>query len=275
MKIIALVIAVDGCRIIDFVLSNLVNSKISTICVIAQHEPQSLIRHVHTVWGALGAGGRIRVLLPRSEEAADRFKGTADAVYQNLELIERHRPDVVAVLGADRVYRMDVRQMAAAHCERGAYATLAVVPVPIGIARSFRVVAADENGRIRQFEENPARPAPMPTDPARAYASMGNYVFDPCVLAGLLCRARKDGGSDFGRDILPALVRCPRAFAYDCANGEVSGDEPYAEADYWRDVGTTGAPKAAQDDVSELQLRFELSNLRRPIHCGHNSSPGL
>ncbi|TAK87526.1 MAG: glucose-1-phosphate adenylyltransferase [Betaproteobacteria bacterium] len=268
---------VDGYRIIDFVLSNLVNSKISTIYVIAQYKPDSLIRHIDAVWGrrGTGAGSRIQVLLPRSDNAADRFKGTADAVYRNLGLIARHRPEVVAVFAADHVYRMDVRQMVDAHLDRRAYVTVAAVPMPIEKARSFGVMVTDANGRITLFQEKPERPAPMPTDPTRAYGSMGNYLFDPDVLAGLLHRARKNGGTDFGRDVLPALARCPRVFAYDFASNQVPGVQAYEETAYWRDVGTIDALKAAQDDASGFQPRFNLGNPRWPIHRGHNSSRGL
>jgi len=259
---------VDGYRIVDFVLSNLVNSKISTIYVLAQYKPESLCRHIDAVWAprGTGAGSRIEVLLPRSDDAADRFKGTADAVYQNLGLIARHRPDLVAVFAADHVYRMDVRQMVDAHRERGACLTVAAVPVPIERARSFGVMATDVNGRITQFQEKPERPAPIPTDLTRAYASMGNYLFDPGVLAGLLDGARKNGGADFGRDILPGLARCSRVFAYDLTSNKVPGVQPYEEAGYWRDVGTIDALKAAQDDVSGFEPRFNLWNPRWPIH---------
>ncbi|OGA70555.1 MAG: hypothetical protein A3G81_21860 [Betaproteobacteria bacterium RIFCSPLOWO2_12_FULL_65_14] len=258
---------VRGYRIVDFVLSNLVNSEIATIYVLAQYKPQSLVGHIDAVWAARGmrAGSRIQVVLPRSGDAADRFKGTADAVYQNLELIGRHRPDLVAVFAADHIYRMDVRQMIDAHRERSAYVTVAAVPVPIEKARSFGVMATDANGRITQFQEKPERPAPMPADPTRAYASMGNYLFDPDVLAGLLHGARKNGGTDFGRHILPGLERCPRVFAYDFASNEVPGVQPYEETAYWRDVGTIDALKAAQDDVSGFPPRFNLWNPRWPI----------
>ncbi len=256
MKLVALVLALDGGRVIDFVLANLVSAKISTIYVIAQYESRSLVRHIDTMWGGIGADGRIRVLRPRSNDDAYRYQGSADAVYRNLELIERHQPDAVAVLAMDRVFRMDMRQMADAHQKRGAYATVAAAALPLERARSFGVIATDASGRITQFQEKPARPAPMPTDPARAYASMGNYVFDPYVLAGLLRRARKDGGSDFGRDILPALVRCPRVFAYDFASNQVPGLQAYEETGYWRDVGNLGNP-------------------RWPIHSGHNFSREL
>ena len=257
----------NGHRIVDFVLSNLVNSKISTIYVLAQYKPQSLIEHVEAVWAPwlTGPGSRIEVVLPRSNSAADRYKGTADAVYQNLELIERHRPDLVAVFAADHVYRMDVRQMVDFHWERSAEVTVAAVPVPVERASSLGVIAADARGRISDFQEKPGRPAGIPTNPARAYASMGNYLFDPDVLAGLLEGAKKDGGTDFGRDIMPRLPHCCRMFAYDFSSNDVPGVQPHEETGYWRDVGTIEALKDAQNDVSGLQPRFNLRNPRWPI----------
>lgn len=257
----------NGFRIVDFVLSNLVNSKVSTIYVLAQYKPHSLVRHIEAVWAPWLTGPRssIGVVLPRSESAADQYSGTAGAVHQNLRLIERHRPELVAVFAADHVYRMDVRQMADFHQERRADVTVAAVPVPIESAPSFGVMATGPDGSINEFQEKPERPAPIPTDPSRAYASMGNYLFDPDVLAGLLDGAKKNGGTDFGRDVMPKLPRCSRMFAYDFASNEVPGVRPYEETGYWRDVGTIDALKAARNDVSGFQPRFNLWNPRWPI----------
>lgn len=257
----------NGYRIVDFVLSNLVNSKISTIYVLAQYKPHSLVKHVEAVWAPwlTGPGSRIEVVLPRSGSAADQYKGTADAVYQNLDLVERHRPELVAVFAADHVYRMDVRQMADFHQERRADVTVAAVPVPLERASSFGVIAADAQGCIREFQEKPERPAGIPANPARAYASMGNYLFDPDVLAGLLDGAKKNGGTDFGRDIMPRLPSCCRVFAYDFASNDVPGVQPHEETGYWRDVGTIEALKDAQNDVSGFQPCFNLWNPRWPI----------
>lgn len=258
---------VNGYRIVDFVLSNLVNSKISTIYVLAQYKPQSLIEHVKTVWAPwlTGRETHIRVMLPRSDTVAGRFKGTADAVYQNLHLIERHRPDLVAVFAGDHIYRMDVQQMVDFHRDCEAEVTLAAVPVPIEGASSLGVITVDTDGCVIEFQEKPQRPAAIPTDPARAYASMGNYLFDPDVLAGLLEAAMKDGGADFGRDIMPRLPSCCRVFAYDFSNNDVPGVHHYEERGYWRDVGTIDAFRAALDDVSGPRPRFNLWNPRWPI----------
>src|SRR5689334_19703314 len=206
----------NGYRIIDFVLSNLVNSKINTMYVLAQYKPASLVSHIENAWAPWFADtqGLIKVLLPRSNTLGGQFKGTADAVYQYLDLVHAHRPDVVAVFASDHIYRMDVRQMAAFHMERGAEATVAALSVPIEDASSFGVIGTAPDGRILEFREKPRHPAPIPQNPARAYASMGNYLFDPRALESMLHEARRMGDTDFGRDVLPRLAGRSRAYAY-------------------------------------------------------------
>ena len=263
---------VNGFRIIDFVLSNLVNSKISTIYVLAQYKPHSLAKHIGAVWEPQlpGASSRIQLVIPPSVSPGQKYLGTADAVYQNRHLIERHRPELVAVFAADHIYRMDVQQMADFHLRRRADVTVAAVRVPIEKASSFGVIAVDMDGRICEFHEKPQRPAPMSTDPTRAYASMGNYLFDPDALVTLLDAARKNGGADFGRDVMPTLPRCSRSFAYDFTSNRVPGVQPYEETAYWRDVGTIDALQAAQRDVAGIQPRFDLWNPWWPIRSeGH------
>src|SRR5712664_3975371 len=182
----------NGYRICDFVLSNLVNSNISTIYVLAQYKPESLMKHVQKAWSPWFAQseGLIKVLLPRSNTLAGQFKGTADAVYQYLDLLQAHAPDMVAVFAADHIYRMDVRQMVDFHQERRAEVTVAAIPVPIEQASSFGIMSTARDGRVRDFREKPRDPAPIPGDPARAYASMGNYLFEPAALERLLKESR-------------------------------------------------------------------------------------
>jgi glucose-1-phosphate adenylyltransferase len=256
----------SGYRLVDFVLSNLVNSRISTIYVLAQYKPESLIKHVAAAWSPRFANGEgtIKVLLPRSNTLGGQFKGTADAVCQYLDLLEAHSPDVVAVFAADHVYRMDVRQMVASHCEREADVTVAAVAVPLKQASSFGILATAPDGRVREFREKPRHAAPLPSDPTRAYASMGNYLFDPQVLA--LHEARRAGGTDFGRDILPLLCPSHRVYAYDFAENRVPGLQDHEEPAYWRDVGTLAALAAAQQDALATPPRFNLWNRRWPIH---------
>src|SRR3982751_5291333 len=207
----------NGYRICDFVLSNLVNSGISTIYVLAQYKPESLVKHIQAAWAPWFAGseGLIKVLLPRSNTLGGRFKGTADAVYQYLDVVQAHSADVVAVFAADHIYRMDVRQMVDFHAARKAEITVSAVPVPLREASAFGVLSTDPEGRVRKFEEKPDRPAPIPQDPERAYASMGNYLFEPRTLEKLLRESRGLGDTDFGRDILPRIAGNPKLYAYD------------------------------------------------------------
>lgn len=258
----------NGYRIVDFVLSNLVNSGMAPIYVVAQYKPDALVRHIDTAWArwSRGPARSIRIVLPGEDGGATHFKGTADAVYQNLHLIERHRPDLVAIFAADHVYRMDVRQMVDFHVARNADVTVAAVPVPLGEASSFGIVVTDGAHRIREFQEKPQRPAPSPRDPSRAHVSMGNYLFDPDVLAGLLEAAQRRGAIDFGRDVMPELPQCCRVFAYDFTSNEVPGVKPYEERGYWRDVGTIDSLAAARNDVIGPRPRFDLWNRRWPIH---------
>lgn len=255
----------QGYRIIDFVLSNLVNSKIPLIYVLAQYKPASLIEHIRAAWWALPGRHEITVLLPRAYRPGDSFAGTADAVYQNLHLLERHRPDLVAVFAADHVYRMDVRQMVEFHVRRNAEVSVAAVPVPIANASRFGIMATDGDGWISAFQEKPARPVPMPNDPSRAYASMGNYLFQPDVLIALLDAGHRSGETDFGRHILPRAVLSRRVLAYDFAGNKVPGIRPHEEQGYWRDIGTPAAYRAAQRDVLGQRPRFSLVNREWPI----------
>lgn len=259
-----------GYRIVDFVLSNLVNSGIFSTYVLAQYKPQSLIRHIRAAWVLSPQGPErfVNVVLPKTQAEPGCFKGTADAVYQNLHLIERHRPDLVAVFAADHIYRMDVRQMVRFHVERGADVSIAAVPVPVEKATSFGVIVTNPEGRIMDFQEKPERPTPIPTDPGRAYASMGNYLFNPAVLAELLQQAHRHRETDFGRHVLPRTTCSHRAFAYDFASNRVPGALPHEERGYWRDVGNIETYMAAWHDVSGQKPRFRLINHEWPIHAG-------
>ncbi len=265
-----------GYRIIDFVLSNLVNSQIAPIYVLAQYKPNSLIEHIRTAWTSRSPGleSGITVVLPRTDAADGMFKGTADAVYQNLDNIDRHQPDLVAVFAADHVYRMDVRQMVSFHQERNADVTIGAVPVPIDKASSFGIMLIGSDGSVREFQEKPERPKPMPTDPGRAYASMGNYLFRRRVLVELLEDANRRGDTDFGRHILPRLLNSHRALAYDFTGNKVPGVQPYEERGYWRDIGTLDAYKGAQRDVLGPLPRFSLVNPKWPIRGDYRMRTG-
>lgn len=255
-----------GRRIMDFALSNLVNSGVGAIYVLAQYRPAAILEHIERAWSPLleEAGSFAAVVLPEGSGGA--FLGTADAVYKNIQLVERHRPDLVAVFAADHVYRMDVGQMAAFHARSGAAVTVAALPVPLRQATAFGAVLAASDGRIENFEEKPERPAPIPTRPSHAYASMGNYLFDPRTLVGLLEEAHQRGESDFGRHVLPRISRIHRVFAYDFSGNRVPGLLDCEEPCYWRDVGTPDAYVAAQEDTLGPRPRFSIENAFWPIH---------
>jgi len=256
-----------GHRIVDFVLSNLVNSEIASIYVLAQYKPQSLIEHIRAAWApALRGPGRfVNVVLPGVDVAHGPFLGTADAVHKNLHLCAHHAPDLVAVFAADHVYRMDVGQMIEAHVQSRADISVAAVPVRVELASHFGIIAAQTDGRIREFQEKPEHPVPIPERPSHAYASMGNYLFDPGVLGALLDEAARRGETDFGRHILPRATATHRVFAYDFAGNRVPGILPHEEPNYWRDVGTIQAYRAAQRDTSGPRPKFGLANKRWPI----------
>jgi glucose-1-phosphate adenylyltransferase len=255
-----------GFRIVDFVLSNLVNSGISTIYVLAQYKPDTLIRHIETVWApwARRPGACLKVVLPKG--LCGQYRGTADAVHQNLDLIERHRPDLVAVFAADHVYRMDLGQMLEFHRERRAELTIGATQVPIQHASSFGLLMTAPDRRVLAMQEKPERPTPIPNSPRHAYASMGNYLFEPAVLAETLEHSIRQGGTDFGRDILPRLPEQRRVFAYDLQSNHVPGLQRHEERGYWRDVGTLHALAAARQDVLGPKPRFNPWNDWWPVY---------
>src|SRR5262245_12350873 len=262
----------NGYRIVDFVLSNLVNSKISTIYVVAQYKPESLMRHIAASWAPWfnAPGGTIKVLLPRSNRQL--FRGTADAVHQCLDVLQAHSPDVVAIFAADHVYRMDVRQMIDFHYAREAAATIAAVGVPLEKAASFGIISASADGRVSEFEEKPRRAAPSPRNAAQASASMGKYLLDTQALARALENGISRGETDFGRDLLPRLCKEARVYAYDFAQNQVPGLQKFEEPAYWRDVGTLTALAAAQQDAMGQRPRFNLWNRRWPIRGQHDAA---
>jgi len=261
-------------RIVDFVLSNLVNSQIQTIYLLVQYKSQSLIEHVRKAWTISPLLQQQFVTVVPPQMIADRwFQGTADAVHQNIALIEEHRPELVAVFGADHIYRMDVSQMVDFHLERNADVTIAALPVPIKEARGFGVIAAAADGRVEAFEEKPANPTPMPGDPSSAFASMGNYIFDAKVLVDALEEAQRLGETDFGGHVLPRLLRTHRLFAYDFATNRVPGINDYEQRVYWRDVGTIDAYFDAHKDVLGAEPTFDMFNPQWPIYSSGYQGP--
>jgi len=249
-------------RIVDFVLSNLLNSGIQSIYMLVQYKSQSLIEHVRKAWVVSPMRNEefVTVVPPQMMRGGDWFQGTADAVYQNINLIELHDPDLVLVFGADHVYRMDISQMVDFHRDNKADATVAALPVPLAEATAFGVIDTEADGRIRDFKEKPANPPAMPSDPTRAYASMGNYLFDAKILVQALKEANRRDEHDFGHHVLPQLKNTHRVFAYDFATNQVPGVKSYEEQAYWRDVGTRDAYFSAHQDLLGTQPRFDMFN---------------
>lgn len=252
-------------RIIDFVLSNFINSGVYAVYVLVQYKSQSLIEHLRSAWLWRIAGGLkdtfITVVPPQQRWGENWYQGTADAIYQNLNVIRDFRPDLVAIFGADHIYRMDINQMVAFHLENAAEVTVAALPVPLVEAKSFGVIQVDQSQRILGFEEKPPQPKPMPNDPTRAYSSMGNYLFDTELLVQTLLEdSRRSTEHDFGRTIIPELFSQRRVFAYDFLKNDVPGVKPYEERGYWRDVGTLRAYWEAHMDLLGATPKFDLQN---------------
>ncbi|MDW7997889.1 MAG: glucose-1-phosphate adenylyltransferase [Thermodesulfovibrio sp.] len=256
-------------RIVDFVLSNLVNSEIYSIYLLVQYKSQSLIEHIRQNWffSSVGSEHFVTVVPPQMRMGPEWFQGTADAVFQNITLIREHRPDIVIIFGADHIYRMDIRQMINFHMENNAHVTVAARPVPLKLASSFGVIIANQDHRIEGFQEKPKEPTPMPDNPYMAYVSMGNYIFNTDILIDALVRAEKKKQHDFGAHVIPDLVgmKC-RVYAYDFAKNEIPGIQSYEERGYWRDVGTISAYFDAHMDMLGEKPVFEIFNRMWPIH---------
>ena len=262
-------------RIVDFVLSNMVNSGIHAIYLLVQYKSQSLIEHVNKAWNfAHGVPGQfVSIVPPQMREGPEWFQGTSDAIFQNINLIERHAPDMVAVFGADHIYRMDVGQMVDFHRQNSAHVSVAAIPVPLQQASAFGVIDTDGESRIRGFLEKPASPPAMPGDPSRAYGSMGNYLFNTDVLLAALREAKERGEHDFGTHILPRLIHSHRVFAYNFGTNRIPGIRDWEEQAYWRDVGTIDAYFAAHLDVLGAQQRFNLFNPQWFINSSNYQGP--
>jgi glucose-1-phosphate adenylyltransferase len=254
-------------RIIDFTLSNCVNSGIRRIAICTQYRAQSLIRHVQRGWSFLdGRFNEFVELLPAQQrESAEWYRGTADAVYQNLDILRQHDPEHVLLLAGDHVYKMDYGKLLAQHVARGAKVTVACTEVPIADAVNFGVTQLDEHDHVRAFQEKPSQPAPLPGRPDAALASMGIYVFDADFLYEELRADARDSssGHDFGKDILPRLVKLGVAvhahrFSESCVN--MARGQPY-----WRDVGTVDAYWEANLDLTQVVPDLNMYDQDWPI----------
>jgi glucose-1-phosphate adenylyltransferase len=263
-------------RLIDFALSNLVNAGVLKIAVLTQYKSHSLDRHISTTWRLSNLLGNYVTPVPAQQRLGPRwFTGSADAIYQSLNLINDERPDLVIVFGADHVYRMDPRQMVRQHLDGGAGLTVAGIPVPRAEATEFGVIQAAADGqRIEAFLEKPADPPSLPGRPDETFASMGNYLFTADALLDALRTDAKneDSRHDMGGDIVPMLVGQSAAQVYDFQTNTVPGQHPDAVR-YWRDVGTLDSYFDAHMDLCALVPGFDLYNDRWPILTHIPSKP--
>lgn len=263
-------------RLIDFAISNLINSGFRQVVVLTQYKSHSLDRHVSQNWRMSGLLGSYVASVPAQQRLGKRwFSGSADAILQSLNLILDEKPDIVAVIGADHVYRMDFRQMVDAHIESGAPATVAGIRQPLALASQFGVIDADpETGRIRDFLEKPADPVGLADSPNEVLVSMGNYVFDTDAL---IAAVEADGesassGHDMGGDIVPYFVERGEAGYYDMKQNDVPGSSP-RDRSYWRDVGTIDSYFDAHMDLISTLPIFNLYNTAWPIRTQSVNTP--
>jgi glucose-1-phosphate adenylyltransferase len=262
-------------RLIDFVLSNLVNAGYLRICVLTQYKSHSLDRHITQTWRMSGLTGNYITPVPAQQRLGPRwYTGSADAILQSSNLIYDDKPDYIIVFGADHVYRMDPRQMVAQHIESGAGATVAGIRVPREEASSFGVIDAAADGRVLEFLEKPTNPPGLPDAPDQTFASMGNYVFTTSVLLEALKQDAEDEDSvhDMGGSIMPMMVKQGDAYVYDFADNDVPGAEE-RDSGYWRDVGTLDAYYDAHTDLVAVHPIFNLYNQQWPIYTHHPHLP--
>lgn len=262
-----------GCyRLIDFALSNFANARYLKIVVLTQYKSHSLDRHVASTWHMSSVLDDYVTSVPaQMRRGPFWFQGSADAIYQNLNLIHDEDPDLVCVFGADHIYRMDPRQMVAHHLDTGAGVTVAAIPVPKHEALDFGVIESSDDGKIVAFHEKVADPPTMPGDDTRCLASMGNYVFETQTLIDIVT-PRDRAYTDIGGHVLPALTEQGLAHVYDFSTNEVPGQDE-RERGYWRDVGTIDAYYSANMDLIAPFPVFNLYNDRWPVYTNRGSEP--
>src|SRR3954463_9291912 len=262
-------------RLIDFVLSNLVNADYLRIVVLTQYKSHSLDRHISLTWRMSNLLGNYVTPVPAQQRLGPRwFQGSADAIYQSLNLVYDEKPEYVVVFGADHVYRMDPRQMLQQHIASGVGVTVAGIRMPRSQAHDFGVIQTSDGRRIDEFLEKPQDPPALPDDPESTYVSMGNYVFSTDVLLEAVRKDAYDEGSvhDMGGSIIPMLVDDGAAQVYDFAANEVPGATDRDRA-YWRDVGTLDAYYDAHMDLTSVEPIFNLYNQEWPIHTWPDPLP--
>jgi glucose-1-phosphate adenylyltransferase len=262
-------------RLVDFALSNLVNAGYLRIAVLTQYKSHSLDRHIAQTWRMSPLFGNFVMSVPAQMRIAKRwFEGSADAIYQNLNLIGDEKPDYICVFGADHIYRMDAEQFVEAHIRSGAGVTVAGIRVPRSECDRFGVIEPDENGRIKRFREKPTDAEGLSDAPDQVFASMGNYVFSRRTLESAVVEDAKNAESnhDMGGDIITMLVERGEAAVYDFAANDVPGSTD-RDRGYWRDVGTLDSYYDAHVDLISVHPIFNLYNSRWPIHTWYGSLP--
>jgi glucose-1-phosphate adenylyltransferase len=264
-------------RIIDFVLSNFINSGINSIYVLTQFRSQSLLQHLSEGWqfgGLLKSHFIIPVPAQMRSEDETWYQGTADAIFQNINLVEQAAPDVVAIFGGDHIYRMNIANMIEFHMAKKAEVTVAAIPAEKKLASEFGVIEADDDGRILGFhEKNPNAPT-MPGNPEMVYASMGNYIFSTGTLLELLKADARDPDShhDFGKNILPKLAGNAPIYAYNFQTNKIPGEPKDADPN-WRDVGTIDAYYEANMDLRSIKPALNLYNRKWPLRSSSFPDP--
>ena len=249
-------------RIIDFTLSNCINSDIRHIYALTQYKSTSLHRHIQLGWSILASPlGEFIEVIPAQQRIDDQwYQGTADAIYQNFYTLQEERPDVVLVLSGDHIYKMDYRKMIAFHLEKKAELTVAAIRMDRRLSKEFGVIEIDPNWRITGFQEKPEEPRTVPGDSEGILASMGVYVFNTEILVRRLIEdTRSDSNHDFGKNIIPMMIRKDPVFAFDFALGDEGG------TGYWRDVGTIDAYFDATMDLISVTPQFNLYDSQWPI----------
>jgi glucose-1-phosphate adenylyltransferase len=256
-------------RIIDFTLSNCINSHLRQVYVLSQYKSLSLNRHIQSGWNILsGTLGEFITVVPAQQRINEHwYKGTADAIYQNIYLLQKEQPDLLLILSGDHVYKMDYRKMIDFHLEKGADVTVAAVEMDKSLSRDFGVITIDRKCRVLEFQEKPARPKTIPGKSDKILASMGIYVFNTDIMVRKLIEdAKKKTAHDFGKNILPSMVNKDRVFAYNFKDEK-------GDANYWMDVGTIEAYFNANMDMVSISPLLNLYDPAWPIHTYHGPSP--
>ena len=257
-------------RIIDFTLSNCLNSGLRKIVVLIQYKSHSLDRHIRSGWNVLNAelGEYIASIPPQQRISEDWYRGTADAVYQNMFLIEDEHPEFLLVLAGDHIYKMNYAEMYYWLIAKQADAVVGAIDIPIQDASRFGIISVDEDYRITGFDEKPANPTPLPNDPSHAFASMGIYLFRTDVIRKhLLADAQEPGAHDFGKNIIPKMIKDSRVYAFKFH------DENKKAVQYWRDIGTLDAYWEANMDLVTVDPLFSLYDANWPIRTYQGQYP--